>query len=273
MRPLGVAAAAILAVGFLLTVRSLTDGGIAPGSATAARATTAVPASLRRPARPALPASLRGGEWTRLPTTRRIVALTFDAGANDAGVPAILSTLRSTRTPATFFLTGHWAQYYPAVARAIAVRYPVGDHTWTHPDLTRLTDSQVRRQILTGARLIRAATGRTTRPLFRFPYGSRDARTIRIVNSLGYGSIRWSVDTLGWMGTSGGQSVQSALGRVVSNLRPGEIVLMHVGSNPHDNSTIDAAALPAVIRAVRARGFRFVTLPGFIRSSTRHGGT
>jgi peptidoglycan/xylan/chitin deacetylase (PgdA/CDA1 family) len=108
--------------------------------------------------------------------------------------------------------------------------------------------------------MIQRATGRDTRPYFRFPYGSRNSRTLRLVNGLGYASVRWTVDTWGWMGLSQ-QSVPGAIRRVTDNLVPGEIVLMHLGSS-RDHSTIDSNALPAVIRLVRARGYRFVTLAG-----------
>jgi peptidoglycan/xylan/chitin deacetylase (PgdA/CDA1 family) len=80
------------------------------------------------------------------------------------------------------------------------------------------------------------------------------------VNGLGYASVRWTVDTWGWMGLSQ-QSVAGAVRRVLQNLVPGEIVLMHLGSSS-DHSTIDAKALPTVIKLVRARGYRFVTLAG-----------
>jgi peptidoglycan/xylan/chitin deacetylase (PgdA/CDA1 family) len=108
--------------------------------------------------------------------------------------------------------------------------------------------------------MIRRATGRDPRPYFRFPYGARNARTLRIAHRLGYVSVRWTVDTWGWMGRSS-QSVPGAVRRVVEHLVPGEIVLMHLGSS-RDRSTIDTTALPRVIRAVRARGYRFVTLAG-----------
>ena len=81
-----------------------------------------------------------------------------------------------------------------------------------------------------------------------------------MVNDLGYASVRWTADTLGWMGLAQ-QSVGGAVHRVLQNLVPGEIVLMHLGSS-RDHSTIDSHALPAVIRLVRARGYRFVTLKG-----------
>ena len=108
------------------------------------------------------------------------------------------------------------------------------------------------------ATLLRRATGRDTHPLFRFPYGARDSRTLAICHRLGYVSVRWTVDTEGWMGLSV-RTPAGAVHRVVDGLVPGEIVLMHLGSS-FDHSTIDANALPAVIRAVRRRGYRFVTM-------------
>jgi peptidoglycan/xylan/chitin deacetylase (PgdA/CDA1 family) len=159
---------------------------------------------------------LRGQDIERIPTSRRIVAVTFDAGANAEAVPSILSTLAAEQVPGTFFLTGDFARRFPAGAGA--------------------------------------------RPLFRFPFGDRDARTISAVNELGYLPVRWTVDTLGWQGTSGGRSTAEVTRRVLDTAGPGQIVLMHVGSHPTDGSTLDADALPAVIAGLRQRGYQFVTL-------------
>lgn len=212
---------------------------------------------------PGVPPSLRGTEWTVLPTTERVVALTFDAGANADAMPSILATLRATGTPATFFLTGAWTQSFPSFAAEVGQAYPVGNHTQSHPDLTTLSDADVRAQVVSADTAIRAVAGTDPRPWFRFPFGARDARTISLVSCLDYGSVRWTVDTLGWQGTSGGQSASTVVSRVLSNLRPGEIVLMHVGSHPTDGSTLDADALPAIIREVEARGYRFVDLDDY----------
>lgn len=69
----------------------------------------------------------------------------------------------------------------------------------------------------------------------------------------------WTVDSLGWQETSGGQAVQ-VVDRVVAALQPGEIVLMHVGSHPTGGLMLDAAALPQIIDAMRGRGYGFVTM-------------
>jgi len=208
----------------------------------------------------ALPPPVVAGEIVRLQTRQHVVALTFDGGGNADGAKGVLTVLRRDKATATFFLTGHFVQTYPRLARVIGRRYPVGNHTVNHLDMLRLSPAAARREVTRAAVMIQRATGRDTHPYFRFPYGSRDARTVRLVNSLGYASVRWTVDTLGWMGFSQ-QSVAGAVRRVLQNLVPGEIVLMHLGS-ARDRSTIDAHALPAVIRLARARGYRFVTLAG-----------
>lgn len=230
---------------------------------------TAAPTPPPDPEPSALPASLRGAEWERIPTSRKVVALTFDAGANADGVPAILRTLEATDTPATFFLTGRWTEAHPDLARRIASSYPVGNHSVTHPAFTTLSDAQVRREVGDAEGTITRIAGRSPRPLFRFPFGDRDARTIRLVNDAGYGSIRWTVDTLGWKGTSGGMSASAVVDRVVATAGPGQIVLLHVGSHPTDGSTLDADALPRIISELKARGYRFVTLPEALRIAER----
>jgi peptidoglycan/xylan/chitin deacetylase (PgdA/CDA1 family)/N-acetylmuramoyl-L-alanine amidase len=195
-----------------------------------------------------------------LPTTRHVVALTFDAGADNAGAPKILAALARTGVRATFFMTGRWAELYPRWARRIAGRYPIGNHTFDHQDLLRLPLHSVAGELLRAAASIKGATGQPPEPLFRFPYGSSSASTLAIVNRVGYTAIGWTVDTLGWEGTSLGQSVSSVTARALGHLRPGEIILMHVGANPSDHSTLDADALPGIISGIRARGYRFVTV-------------
>lgn len=233
-------------------------------TATSTPTTTTAPPATRtttpRPPEVPFPESLRGKDISRLPTDLEVVALTFDAGANAAGLPSILHTLADQHVRATFFLTGNFAQADPGGVQAIlAAGHRVGNHSMTHPYLTALPDNQISGE-LTRAEQVLMRTGADPRPLFRFPYGDRDARTIAAVNSQGYVPVRWTVDTLGWQGTTGGGSARRVVDRTIEALQPGEIVLMHIGSHPEDRSTLDADALPDVIAAVRARGYEFVTL-------------
>jgi peptidoglycan/xylan/chitin deacetylase (PgdA/CDA1 family) len=269
-------AAGLAACGGTQPGRQSTPAVPGPGTATPAASPSAASSSARpspsppatSPATsPAAPGTrpvtglLAGKDWTVIPTSRRVVALTFDAGANADAVPSILATLRREGVPATFFLTGNFVRDFPAAARSIAAAgFRIGDHTVSHPYLTRLSDATVRQEILGAARQITAVTSKNPAPLFRFPFGDADARTIAIANQAGYVPVRWTVDTLGWEGTAGHITATVVASRVLGAARPGEIVLMHVGSNPDDHTTLDADALPQVISGLRAQGYSFVTL-------------
>jgi peptidoglycan/xylan/chitin deacetylase (PgdA/CDA1 family) len=240
---------------------------------TATRAATPTAAADRQPSsagppppgpEPAVPARLRGQDVTELPTGQKVVALTFDAGAGAQGLSRILRALADHHVPATFFLTGRWAQANPSgVAQIVAAGHRVGNHSMTHPAFTGLSDGAVTDEVRAAERAIRAA-GADPRPLFRFPLGDRDERTILTVNQAGYVPVRWTVDTLGWKGTSGGMSPQRVADRALAALRPGQIVLMHIGANPDDSSTLDADALPDMIARMRGAGYAFVTLEALL---------
>lgn len=209
-----------------------------------------------------VPPGLAGRDLERLPTDAKVVALTFDAGANGDAVPSILATLARERIKATFFLTGAFVNQFPAAAKQIAAAgHRIGNHSMTHPAFAGLASALIRHEVLSGAQSIQAVTGTDPKPLFRFPFGSKDAKALTEVNSLGYAAIRWTVDSLGWQGTmSGTRGASFTADRVLAAAVPGEIVLMHVGSNPTDHSMLDAEALPAVIAGLRQRGYAFTTL-------------
>jgi peptidoglycan/xylan/chitin deacetylase (PgdA/CDA1 family) len=210
---------------------------------------------------PAPPAGRLGVDWTRIPTSRKVVALTFDAGSDAAGLASIRATLTSRNVPATMFLTGRWVRSYPSLANLVAgTGFMVGNHTDTHPYLTQKTDAQLATEVTNAETTIFRTAGATGKPAFRFPYGDVNARVLADVNRLGYVSVRWTVDSLGWQGTSGGMTTAKVVSRVLAALQPGEIVLMHLGANPTDHTTLDAAALPTIIDRIRAQGYRFVTL-------------
>jgi peptidoglycan/xylan/chitin deacetylase (PgdA/CDA1 family) len=211
---------------------------------------------------PPFPAALAGRDLERIPTTRRIVALTFDGGANADGLTSILATLATENVRGTFFLTGDFVTAHPQAARQIvAAGHRVANHSANHPHCTDLDDAAIRSELAAAEQSIRAVTGASSRPLFRFPFGDRNARTIAAVNAAGYAAIRWTVDSLGWQGTQGGtRDATFVTNRVTAAATPGEIVLMHIGSHPTDRSTLDADALPQVISALRQRGYAFVTL-------------
>ncbi|WP_083664088.1 polysaccharide deacetylase family protein [Ornithinimicrobium sp. CNJ-824] len=207
------------------------------------------------------------GEWAGLDveafdTDRAVVALTFDGGASDAALASILGTLREEGVPATFFVTGDFARAYPGGVTAIArAGHPVGNHSDTHVSFPDSTNAEIHDELVRADGAISALTGRATAPLFRFPFGDRTPLDIEVVNDEGYVPIRWTVDTLGWQGTSGGITTDVVRDRVRDTARPGQVVLMHVGAHPEDGSTLDADALPGMIADLRALGYGFTTVP------------
>ena len=245
-----------LVVSALVAAGMMTGTPWTPGSPALAAGT--------QPARQ-VPQGLGGKVWDVIPTHAKVVALTFDAGGNADGVNSILNTLSTQYVAASFNPTGNFVNAYPAQAKAMAAAGRLGDHTITHPHflLDHYTDAQIRQEVLGAQQITKTVTGADPAPWFRFPYGEYNAHTLAVVNAAGFVPVGWTVDTLGWKGTSGGQSAQTVVSRVLGSLQPGEIVLMHCGSggdDPNDTSTLDADALPAVISALKARGYQFVTI-------------
>ncbi|WP_269859540.1 polysaccharide deacetylase family protein [Streptomyces sp. RPT161] len=208
---------------------------------------------------------LAGQDVTRLPFPEQKVALTFDCGSTPDGVDKVLAALAEHGLPATFFMTGRFASTHADAARRIADRHPVGNHSMTHPMFTKLTHDERVREVQSAADAIKKAVGRRPVPLFRFPFGDVDQQCIADVNDEGYVCVRWTVDTCGWKGTSGGATTDTVIARVMKALVPGAIILMHVGSTGStDPSTVDATALPHLIKALDDRGYGYTTLDSLI---------
>jgi peptidoglycan/xylan/chitin deacetylase (PgdA/CDA1 family) len=188
---------------------------------------------------------------------RRDVALTFDDGPSPFTVK-VLAILERERAAATFFDIGRAAQMFPAlVARERRDGFAIGDHTQAHPAMAALSPGAQAEQIDLGAAHIRAAGGPVPR-LFRPPYGSFDAATQRALRARGMLMVLWTVDTSDFSRPGTARIVYAAL----SGARSGAIVLMHDGGGPREQTV---AALPRIIRKLRRRGFRLVTVPQMLR--------
>lgn len=213
------------------------------------------------------PAAWLGTDWQVLPGVGKKVALTFDAGASNAGVGRIVTTLSQQAATGTFFATGQFARKFPeSIAQIAQAGFPIGNHSDTHRRFSTSTNVVIRQELAAAEAAISAVTGTTTKPLFRFPYGDRTQLDIDVVNAAGYIPIRWTVDSLGWKGTEGGaRTAATVCQRVLTAARDGAIVLLHVGANPTDGSLLDADALPCIIQGFQQRGYGFVTLRDVVR--------
>ncbi|RSS42255.1 polysaccharide deacetylase family protein [Streptomyces sp. WAC07061] len=245
-------------VGRRAALAALLGAGLVPaGSAVAAAA-----------AGPRPPASLLGQEIRRLPTSRRVVALTFNAAWDESGLETVLTELRRRKAAATFFPTGLFARARPAAVRAMAAAgHGLGNHSHSHPYFDDLTAAERKREVRTADAAIRAASGAEPLPFFRFPYSSVTEDAVADVNALGYAAIEFTDDTNGYLGPDGGMTVDETVRRAVGALGPGAILQMHVGSSAGDGVVLDAQALPRIVDAVLEEEYAVVDLREFLTAA------
>ncbi|MEJ8646202.1 polysaccharide deacetylase family protein [Streptomyces sp. MS1.HAVA.3] len=249
---------------------ALLAAGLVPcsGAAAAPRCTARAAAGGGAHAGPRPPASLLGNEIRRLPTSRRIVALTFNAAWDEAGIDTVLAELRRRKLPATFFPTGDFADAHPAAVRAIGAAHGLGNHSYSHPYFGELSTAERADEVRRADASIRKASGAEPLPFFRFPYSSTTRQSVADVNDLGYAAIEFTADTNGYLGPRGGMSVEKAVKRAVDAFTPGAIIQMHVGSTG-DGVVLDADALPLIIDAAQADGYEITDLRGFLSEESR----
>jgi peptidoglycan/xylan/chitin deacetylase (PgdA/CDA1 family) len=187
------------------------------------------------------------------------IALTFDDGPNEKLTPRLLDLLAQHHIHATFFVIGENAVQHPEILqRAVREGHEIGNHTWSHPNLAKMSEENVRNQIKRTEETITGAIG--SRPtLFRPPYGSLTAREKHFIHDeLGYEIILWEVDPLDWK--EPGPSIVSS--RILKETRPGAIVLAH------DIHAQTIQAMPATLTELEAKGFKFVTVSELLKLRT-----
>jgi peptidoglycan/xylan/chitin deacetylase (PgdA/CDA1 family) len=184
----------------------------------------------------------------------RDVALTFDDGPGPytGGVVAIL---RRYHAQATFFLVGNRIRYWPTLPAAEALVGAVGDHTWSHADLTRLPRRAARAEINRALSAIAKASRSRVR-LFRTPYGRDPSWLGGYFAARGLLEIRWTVDSNDYLPRA---TAARIVRRVASALRPGAIVLLH------DIHLATVRALPRILALIRTRHLQAVSVPELLR--------
>ncbi len=198
--------------------------------------------------------ALNGGGTTTPPTTTTTtppngncrsgyVGLTFDDGPIAGNTPALLNALRSAGARATFFNVGNKVGPNAALARSQKdAGMWVGNHSWTHPHLTQMTQAQMTSELSQTQQAIQQAIGETPK-LFRPPYGETNATLRSVEQQLGLTEVLWSVDSQDWNGASTAQIVQAA-----STLQNGGVMLMHDGYQTTVN------AIPQIVANLTSRG-------------------
>jgi peptidoglycan/xylan/chitin deacetylase (PgdA/CDA1 family) len=197
----------------------------------------------------------------------RRVALTFDGDGRAGDSVAIVQWLRDHEVPATFFITGEIAatttgRQLLSVITSRPDLFDLGNHSYSHPDMSRLTVAQVVSQLERAEAAILTAGNRSPRPLFRPPYGAWDNDVLIGARRAGYPlTVLWDVDPVDWKPVAdGGPTAAQITANVLDHTRNGSIVLDHLSGW----NTLDA--LPGIVAGLRARGFTLLTLDRLVGS-------
>jgi peptidoglycan/xylan/chitin deacetylase (PgdA/CDA1 family) len=182
-----------------------------------------------------------------------VVALTFDAGNEGGGAaPRILQILRDRGLHVTFFLSGQWVDHNPELAQElVADGHEVANHSYSHPDLTKLADNQIVFELDYTDQLVSDIMGAHTRPYFRPPFGARNRRVLDVAAASGFRSVYWSLDSGDWLPRATAPAVAS---KILRYAQPGDIVVEHVGADA------SADALPTILEEFDGRGWRVGTV-------------
>jgi peptidoglycan/xylan/chitin deacetylase (PgdA/CDA1 family) len=190
---------------------------------------------------------------------RRLVALSFDDGPS-IYTRQFVRMLAANHVVATFFMIGEQINpgYRATMREELRDGDALGDHTWSHPDLVGLGSAFSQ---LKGTReVIRRETGYAP-CVFRPPYGAYDSTVVNTARTLGLATILWDVDPVDWS-LPGVAAIEQ---RVLAQVQPGSIILSHDGGGPRQETL---QAYPYIIRRLRERGYRFVTVPQLLGFKT-----
>jgi peptidoglycan/xylan/chitin deacetylase (PgdA/CDA1 family) len=193
------------------------------------------------------------------------VVLTFDDGPDPEYTPQILDVLKREGVTATFFVTGQQSLSYPDIVRRIVHEgHEVGNHSFTHPDLTRLPDFLVRLEINATQRVLQVLTGQPSL-LMRPPYAednmgytTQEAHVLEIASSLGYRALGANLNPEDWRGDPADKIVERVLRKVED--AEGSVIELHDAGGDRSQTV---KAPPVLITALRDRGYKFVRASEF----------
>jgi len=191
------------------------------------------------------------------PEDENRIALTFDDGPDSRFTPRVLDVLKKHNVKATFFVMGSRVKGVPRVARRIADEgHVMGNHTYWHPKLWRQSAGRIRWEALETDHAILEVAGYAPK-LFRPPYGALTEELLTQLSAMNYTVVGWNVDSLDWKQLPADQVEAN----VVSNVRPGSIILMHSGGNWDQDLSGMVEALDRIIPRLKEQGMTFVTIP------------
>lgn len=205
-----------------------------------------------------LPPALKNQVVSQVHTDHHEIALTFDDGPYPYYTAQILAILQRYQVHATFFCIGKNVQNYPLlVQQEYEAGHAIGNHTWDHADLTKLSRFGIQREIASASAVIQHTVGFLP-TLLRPPYGAITFSVRAQIVQSHLIPVMWSVDTEDWQRPGTNAIIRAALIRAGD----GGIILMHDGGG---NRLQTVAALPYIIEGLRQRGYELVTVPQLLK--------
>ncbi|MBW7453112.1 delta-lactam-biosynthetic de-N-acetylase [Paenibacillus sepulcri] len=187
-------------------------------------------------------------------TAKKELYLTFDNGYENGYTAGILDVLKEKQTPAIFFVTGHYIKDQPELVKRMAAEgHLIGNHSWSHPDMSTITSEQIANELARVKRGVTELTGQEEMNYLRPPRGIFSERVLTASREQGYISVFWSVAYKDW-DTKAQRGWKHAYDSVMSQLHPGAVILLHTVSE--DN----AKALGKIIDDARVQGYTFKRL-------------
>ena len=185
----------------------------------------------------------------------KVLYLTFDAGFENGNTTPILDALKKHKAPATFFLVKNYLDTAPElVERMVAEGHTVGNHTASHPDMSKISDRAAFEAELNGLEeAYRALIGTDMPKLYRPPQGKFSESNLQMAKEMGYHTFFWSLAYVDWY-VDRQPTREQALEKLTTRVHPGAIVLLH------STSATNAQVLDELLTKWESMGYRFAPL-------------
>ena len=193
--------------------------------------------------------------WYVGDTSQKVIYLTFDCGYENGNTGAILDTLKKHSAPAAFFVVGHMIESAPDIVRRMAAEgHIVGNHTYHHYDMSKLSDEAAFNQELTSLEtLYRETTGEDMPRYYRPPQGIYSEKNLEMAQKLGYRTVFWSLAYVDWY-QDNQPTDEQAFAKLLPRIHPGAVVLLH------STSQTNARILDTLLTKWEEMGYTFGTL-------------
>ena len=161
-------------------------------------------------------------------TSKNIIYLTFDAGFENGNTEKILDSLKKHNVKATFFLVGNYSETSPElVERMVEEGHTIGNHTYSHPDMSKISDEEsFKKELQSLESLYKETTGQELLKIYRPPQGKYCVSNLEMADKLGYKTIFWSLAYVDWYENKQ-PTKEEAFNKLLKRIHPGAIVLLH----------------------------------------------